>query len=102
MAGEKRSKERDRLELLLEEIRDKVNVIAEGHSVLDRKIDTVAEKLSEEIGAVRQELRQEIRAVRSELKSEIDITSRALGYEIKLVGSAVEEVRVKLEEHIRV
>jgi hypothetical protein len=36
------------------------------------------------------------------LKKEIDVTSKALDYEIKQVGKKVEEVKTRLDEHIRV
>ena len=63
MAAREVDKEK-RMEILLEEIRDKVSLIAEGHSGLDRKIDGLKDEMQE----VKTELREKIKAVHISFK----------------------------------
>ena len=42
-------KDRVRMEVLLEEIRDKVNIVAEGHEILKREIQETRRELKEEM-----------------------------------------------------
>jgi predicted nuclease with TOPRIM domain len=85
MAGEK-----ERFEMLLEEIRDNVKQAAEGHSLLNDKVD----RLDDKVETVRQELKQEMRLIHSSLKNEINVTSYALKDDIK-------EVEKKLDLHMQ-
>ena len=41
--------DQERFEVLLEEVRHELKVVAEGHTILDRKIDRVAEELSKKM-----------------------------------------------------
>lgn len=99
---------KERFELLLEEIRDKVITVAEGHEVIRSEMGQMKgeliEKIEENNAAIKWvagELGRKIEAVHASLKKEIDVTSRALDYEIKQVGKTVEEVKTKLDEHVR-
>ena len=85
MAGEK-----ERFEMLLEEIRDNVKQAAEGHSLLNDKVD----RLDDKVETVRQELKQEMRLIHYSLKNEINVTSYALKDDIK-------EVEKKLDLHMQ-
>ncbi len=76
---------KERFEILLEEIRDKVQAVAEGHEIVRSDIWHVEERLKEEFSA-------KIDAVHSSLKSEMASTGKMLNYEIK-------ELDRKLEEH---
>jgi hypothetical protein len=42
--------QKDHLEILLEDIRGKFDLVIEGHDALNRKIDTKFDELKEEIG----------------------------------------------------
>lgn len=84
----------DRFEVLLENILSKVEIIAEGHDLLNRKIDRVEANLSEKITAnsekidhlagtlaeTRQELGQKIDRVVADLEAHRNDTERHRGY----------------------
>lgn len=67
--------EKNRTEVLLEEIRSDVKAIAEGHSII----------------------RQEIIQTREELSARIDTVEGA----VRVVSQDVKEIKQKLDEHIR-
>ena len=77
-------------EMLLEEIRDKVQIIAEGHDALNNKMDMIHANLDNKIS----NLDKKIDMVHASLKDEIKVTAFILKDEIK-------EVKVKLDEHMR-
>ena len=83
-------KNKERFEVLLEEIRDKVQIIAEGHEILQNKIDLVHTSLNEKID----NLDNKIDLVHTSLKDEIQVTAYVLKDELK-------EVSVKLDAHMR-
>jgi len=111
-------KEKQYFEVMLEKILHEVKTIAEGHSVLDGKIERYHgeakadhqlsmnliqhshEVLKEEIQGVRSELKEEIQSVRSELKEEIQSVSKKLSAKIDAAGSRVEghEDRIRFLE----
>lgn len=72
--------EKERFETLLEEIRDKVSAVAEGHDVI----------------------RREVREMKSELKSDIKEVSDKVEFVAKQLGSKIDKVGTKLDEHLRV
>lgn len=80
--------QQERLEVLLEDILGKVNIIAEGHDLLNRKIDRVEANLSERIEANSQKIdhlaeilaktRRELGETRQELNEKIDHVAASL------------------------
>ena len=68
------------MEILLEEIRDKVNLVAEGHEVLEKKIDLNAKK----IDFVHRSLKDEIRVTGHALKDEINRVEHKLDQHLKV------------------
>jgi len=48
--------DKDRSEILFEEIKSDVKAIAEGHTVIINKIDRLGEKFTQEISDVKKEL----------------------------------------------
>ncbi len=77
--------ERERFEVLMEQVRRELEIVAEGYVTLDRKIDHVATNLTGEIGELRTEmrlgftqLRGEIAAVRFDLGT---LTTRVESHE---------------------
>lgn len=60
-----------RTEVLLEEIRSDVKAIAEGHSVLSRKIDDNTEDLREDLGGKIDNLTLTVKEISRDLKEHI-------------------------------
>ena len=101
-----------RFTVLLEDISSKVTLIAEGHSILDNKIDAVRKELGivkndlkstqKSIGDLRKELKQEITDTKTELKQDISNLSDRVG---RLESTTVEirdQVKTfhnRLEDH---
>jgi len=79
-------KEKEKFEVLLENIRGDIKGVAEGQSVLQRQAD----KLSQDVNA----LDKKMDTIHFSLKNEIKITGLALKEEIQAVDR-------KLDEHIR-
>ncbi len=79
-----------RAEVLLEDIKHDVKAIAEGHSVLNRRMDTLEINLRKEI----KEVKDELHFVAKELNDKIDAVDRRLGDKIDRVDS-------KLDAHMR-
>ena len=97
MAEEKK----ERFEILLEEIRDKVQVVSEGHEIIRSEMKQME-------GRIKSELRQEISSVHTSLKKEInavdkklDATAQASYGLLTDVQKDVKEVKGRLNEHTR-
>lgn len=75
-------------EILLEEMRKNFKVVAEGHTMLDRKMDGVAGELSTEITSTRSELVTMIKSSHDELEKKIVDGDR----------SVVEQLTKKIED----
>jgi len=80
---------KEHLEVLLEDIRSKVEVIAEGYDLLNRKIDRVAADLGQQIAAVDKkidrvaaDLKKEIKTVASDLAAHRADTEIHRGYRV--------------------
>lgn len=76
-------KEKERMEVLLEEIRDKVSLVAEGHEVLRSEMRQMEGRLSDRIDS---------------LDLKVDRVHASLKNEIKITGLAITD---KLDEHIK-
>jgi len=74
------AEKKERFELLLEEIRDDVKAVAEGHSVIRREM---------------QEMKTELKADIKEVNGKIEFTAKQL-------GDKIDRVDQKLEEHVRI
>ena len=79
-------KEKEKFEILLENVSTDIKAVAEGQSVLQRQVDS----LGQDVKA----LDKKVDAVHSSLKNEIKVTAMAL-------DSKIEEIRSDLKEHIR-
>jgi len=73
--------EKERFEVLLEEIKGKVQLVLEGHGVLDKKMG---------------ELQQEI----GNLDKKQDLYYKMLNHDIKEVDKKVEGIKQTLDEHV--
>ena len=73
--------EKDHLEILLEDIREKFDLVLEGHGVLHKEIRDTREELCEKINLVDfkvETLNQKIDGVRDELGQKIDAVAEDL------------------------
>ncbi|MFH1362084.1 MAG: hypothetical protein ABIH69_05465 [bacterium] len=97
-------KEKERVEVLLEEIRDKVSLVAEGHEVLRSEMRQMEGRLSDRIDRV--EVGQfglmnridRLETGQNSLGNKIDRVHTSLKNEIKITGLAIND---KLDEHIK-
>lgn len=64
-----------RAEVLLEEIRNNVKAIAEGHSLLSKKIDDKMEDLREDLGGKIDDLSLTVKEINLDLKAHIRQTT---------------------------
>ena len=84
------SSEQERFEVLLEEVRHDLRVVAEGHGVLDRKIDRVSQELS--MG-------------QAGLDQKIDLMAQALSKKMDIgfaqVKAAIQTLAKQLQPHER-
>jgi F0F1-type ATP synthase membrane subunit b/b' len=92
------AREKERFEMLLEEIRDRVNIIAEGHDVLRSEIKQVKTELSQEMNNTEDRLTAKIEAGEGRLERKIDHVHASLKNEIKSTFYALDE---KITEHIK-
>ena len=93
--------QKERFEVLLEDIKSKVNLIAEGHSLLDNKLEEVRRDLKNEIRTVDAKvdnLGKRLEIVHDSLKKEITFTGHAVKDELRAEIGRVER---KIDEHIR-
>lgn len=116
--------EKDHLEILLEDINGKFNLVLEGYTALDKKIDTrfdelnekiennsfmigvlnnkidaVDERLSTKIDAVEEKLSKRIDAVDEKLSKRIDSVEENLGGKIDAVAADLSAHRADTEAH---
>jgi predicted transcriptional regulator len=87
--------EKERFEVLLEEIKGKVQLVLEGHDVIRSEIKQSEERIKNEL---RDELGGKIDRVHTSLKNEIRVTALAVKSDLE---ESIKEVKVKLEEHAR-
>ena len=73
------AKEKERFEMLLEEVRDGVKLVAEGHEIIRSEMKQMEERLSEKISFV----------------------DDKLGFVAKELGGKIDKVEHKLDEHLR-
>lgn len=93
--------QKERFELLLEDIKSKVTLIAEGHSLLDNKLEEVRRDLKNEIKMVDAKvdnLGKRLDVVHDSLKKEITFTGHAVQDGL---SEEIKRVEGKLDEHIR-
>jgi len=90
-------KEKQYLEILMEEMNGKFSLVLEGHAALDEKMERFHKDAKEDhrlamdlIKYSHDELKEEIQSVRTELKEEIQAVDRKLTSEIRDVGTKVE------------
>ncbi len=78
--------EKDHLEILLEDINGKVDLVLEGHAVLNKKIDDTKEELSEKIelnSSLIQELNKKVDGVAADLSAHrADTESHSAKYKV--------------------
>jgi sigma54-dependent transcription regulator len=83
--------EKDNLEILLEDIRSKFDLVLEGHDVLHKEIIDTREELCEKINLV--DFKVET------LNKKIDSVERSLTQEIKAVATDLAAHRADTESH---
>ncbi len=109
--------EKDYLEILLEDIRGKFDLVLEGHDLLrkeirdtreelcekieflDFKIDAVHDKLDRKIDAVHDKLDRKIDAFHDKLDQKIDAVGAELGRKIDAVAADLAAHRADTEAH---
>jgi len=94
--------EKDRLEILLEDIRGKFDLVLEGHDVLHKDIMDTREELCEKVNLVDfkvETLNQKIHGVRDGLNQKIDGVCDELGEKIDAVAADLSAHRRDTEAH---
>jgi hypothetical protein len=94
--------EKDHLEILLEDIRSKFDLVLEGHDVLHKEIIDTREELCEKINLVDfkvETLNKKIDNVEEGLNKKIDNVERSLTQEIKAVAADLAAHRADTEGH---
>jgi homoserine dehydrogenase len=94
--------EKDHLEILLEDIRSKFDLVLEGHDVLHKEIIDTREELCEKINLVDfkvETLNKKIDNVEEGLNKKIDNVERSLTQEIKAVAADLAAHRADTESH---
>ncbi len=95
--------EKDHLEILLEDIRGKFDLVLEGHDTLRQEIRGTREELGEKINLVDfkvETLNQKIDGVRDDLNQKIDGVESRLSNEIRATNQKIDSVEVRLSEKI--
>jgi archaellum component FlaC len=96
------SMEKDHLEILLEDIRGKFDLVLEGHDTLHKEIQDTRGKLCEKINLVDfkvETLNQKIDGVRDDLNQKIDGVRDELGQKIDAVAADLAAHRADTEGH---
>jgi len=88
------AKERERFEILLEEMKGNFKALLDGHAVLNNKIDHLDEKLNDKIDGLDKKLSFRI----DNLDKKLDAVHSSLKNEIKVTTYALNE---KLDDHLR-
>lgn len=94
--------EKDHLEILLEDIHGKFDLVLEGHDVLYKEIRDTREELCEKINLVDfkvETLNQKIDGVRDDLNQKIDGVRDTLGQKIDAVAADLAAHRRDTEAH---
>ena len=94
--------EKDHQEVLLEEIREKFDLVLEGHGALHKEIRDTREELCEKINLVDfkvDTLNQKIDGVRGDLNQKIDGVRDTLGQKIDAVAADLAAHRRDTEAH---
>jgi archaellum component FlaC len=117
--------EKDHLEILLEDIRGKFDLVLEGHDTLhkeirdtreelcekinlvdfkvetlNQKVDGVRDDLTRKVDGVRDDLTRKIDGVRDDLNQKIDGVESRLSNEIRATNQKIDSVEVRLSEKI--
>ena len=106
--------EKNHLEILLEDIRGKFDLVLEGHDTLRQEIQDTREELGEKINlvdfkvetlnqkidGVRDDMSQKIDGVRDELGQKIDGVESRLSNEIRATNQKIDSVEARLSEKI--
>ena len=93
---------KDNLEIMLEDIRGKFDLVLEGHDALHKEIRDTREELCEKINLVDFKvgvLNQKIDGVRDELGQQIDGVRNELGQKIDAVAADLSAHRRDTEAH---
>ena len=85
---------KERSELLLEDIKNKVDLIADGHSVLDRKIDGLREELGGKIDWLEKKV--------DRLDKKVDTLDRNVETNARAAYELMTDVQNDLKAHLRV
>jgi len=103
----KEVKEKERFEVLLEDIKDKVQLVLEGHGTLDNKIENVRQELGGKIEAVKSDLKQELGGKMDHLDEKVErfgkhlsataVASYALLSDVQKDDQGVKQ---QLDEHV--
>src|ERR1035437_9935493 len=94
--------EKDHLEILLEDIRGKFDLVLEGHAALDKKIDARFDELDEKIehnSFKIDTLNKKIDAVDEKLSTKIDAVDEKLSTKIDAVSADLSAHRADTEAH---
>ena len=86
--------EKERFEVLLEQVRKELELVAEGYVALDQKIDRRIDELDQKFGMGLPELDQKIEHVARELSKKMDVGFTE-------VRAAVQTMVKELQEHVR-
>lgn len=89
--------EKEHFKILLEDIKEKVDLILEGHAALNSKIDRVEDNLEEKIGM----LDAKIDMVHNKLNAKIDKVDEKLSKKIDGVAADLAAHRADTESHPR-
>ena len=106
--------DKDHLEILLEDIRGKFDLVLEGHDTLRQEIRDTREELCEKINlvdfkvetlnqkmdGVEKRLDKKIDSVRDDLNQKIDGVESRLSNEIRATNQKIESVEIRLSEKI--
>ena len=87
---------KERVEVLLEEIKDSVKAVANGHQVLSNKIDRLDEKFTKEINDIKIILKfqsSELKAVKDDVKVIKD--------DVRIMVGKIDSIDQKLDSHIQ-
>ncbi len=97
---------KEHMEVILEDINSKFDLIIEGHKLLDKKIDDKTEELGKKIINVDEKveffyrsLDKKIDGVEEKLTRKIDGVEKRLSNEIKEVKAEVQGIGGRLDDH---
>ena len=102
MKPRKENMDKDNLEILLEDIRGKFDLVIEGHSSLHKRIDKAEQNLNDKISLVDFKvgvLNQKIDGVHEKLDKKIDSVRNELGQKIDTVAADLTAHRRDTEAH---